>query len=108
MMINKDEHFLPNATMERENRQYEGEDDDSLEHGVNVIEFPSDTAVQLAVSKLARLDDDPLTAYITTHDFHDFLLAMQHWLSKSYFIGDSSAIVCTEHFQSAKLFRPLF
>lgn len=96
--------FLVNATSARhENPDYE----DDLEHGINSYEFPSDTAMEAAQSKVRRLESNPLTAYVTTNDFHDFLLAVQHWVRAGYYVGDSSAIVCTPNLQSAKLFRPL-
>lgn len=99
------EHDLPNAITERfQNPGYE----DDYEHGVDCFEPPSDTAMQVASSKLAQLDDDAMTIYIVTNDFHDFLLQMQHWCSRGLYVGNSSAITCTEKFQSAKLFRPLF
>lgn len=97
-----EQHFLPNATTAR----FE-DPEDSFDHGIDCYEFPSDTVLHAAQSKVRQLESNPLTAYILTNDFHDFLLAMQHWVSKGFYVGDSSAIVCRQDLQSAKLFRPL-
>lgn len=102
MSYSTEEHFLPNATSAR----LEDPEDD-FDHGIDCFEFPSDTVLDAAQSKVRQLESNPLTAYILTNDFHDFLLAMQHWVNKRYYVGDSSAIVCGHDLQSAKLFRPL-
>lgn len=82
-------------------------DDFEIDHGVDGYEFPSDTALQVAKSRLNQLESEPLTAYILTHSQHDFMLALEHWFSKNYFIGDTSAVVCREDLQSAQLFKKL-
>lgn len=80
---------------------------DDFEHGIDTYEHPSPTALQVARSRLHQLEAEPLTAYILTHDMHDFMAEMQHWISKDYFVGDESALVCREDLQSAKLFKRL-
>ena len=99
------EKYLPNATTERlENPGYE----DDYQHGVDCAEFEADSALKLANSKVIQLNAYPLTAYVLTHDLQTFMVELAHWLSKGYFIGDSSALACREDLQSAQLFKPLF
>jgi len=102
MNYSTEEHFLPNATSARLE-----DPEDNFDHGIDCFEFPSDTALRGAQSRVRQLESNPLTAYVLTNDFHDFLLAMQHWIGKGFYVGDSSAIVCRPDLQSAKLFRPL-
>lgn len=85
----------------------EQDDQNDLDHGVDGYEYPSDTALQVARSRVNQLEAEPLTAYILTHSLHDFMLAMQHWMGRNYFVGDTSAIVCREDLQSAQLFKRL-
>ena len=98
------ERFLPNAADARFDDQDHA---DEVEHGVNAYEFPSDTLDELALRETRHLASTPLTAYILTHDFHSFLLALQHWYRKGYYCSDSSVVVCNQHLQSVQLFRPL-
>ena len=95
--------FLPNATTVRQDFI----DEDALDHGVDCYEFACDTALQVAQIKVRQLEDNPLTAYITTSDPVDFLVELQHWLGKGYYVGDSSSVVCREDSQVAKLFKTL-
>lgn len=82
-------------------------EEECFEHGINTYEFASDTALEAAQSRLRQLEAEPLTAYILTQNLHDFMLAMQHWIAKGYYVGDSSAIVCRADLQSAQLFKTL-
>ena len=95
--------FLPNATATRQ----ELNDEDALDHGVDCYEFARDGALHAAKLRVRQLEQNPLTAYITTNDPLDFLIELQHWLGKGFYVGDSSAIVCRPDLQSAKLFRTL-
>lgn len=99
------DQYLPNATNERlENPDYA----DDMRHGIDCYEFPSDSALQLAKSRVHQLEQEPLTAYILTHNLHDFMIEMQHWIRKGWFVGDSSALVCRDDLQSAQLYKTLF
>lgn len=80
---------------------------DRVQHGMGMCECPSETALHVARSRLHQLESEPLTAYILTHNLHDFMLAMEHWISKEYFVSDISAIVCREDLQSAQMFKKL-
>ena len=95
--------FLPNATTVRQDLI----DEDALDHGVDCYEFARDSALHAAKLRVRQLENNPLTAYITTNDPLDFLIELQHWLGKGFYVGDSSAVICRADLQSAKLFRTL-
>lgn len=77
------------------------------EHGVDTYEPPADTAYEKARSRLYVLDNAPNVAYIFTKSMHEFLLEVQHWVRKGYYVGDTSAMVCNEQIQSCQLFKTL-
>ena len=102
-MINSaTEKFLPSFSFARmEDPDFEGD------HGVDAYEHPSNTSLATARNKVRLLEESPLTAYVLTHSQQDFMLELQHWFSRGYYCGDSSALVCREDLQSAQLFKTL-
>lgn len=99
------EYFLPNAS---EARLFDPEHADDYEHSVNCCEFPATTLQERANRQKQYLDSQPMTAYIVTNDPQEFLIELQHWISDGYFVGDSSAKLCTPTMQVAHLYRPMF
>lgn len=98
MLLKPTETFQPAIDMD---------EDDCLEHGVSMYEFPSDSAIEVATRRLAGLVQTPLTVGVFTDNQHDFMLELQHRFAQGYYVAGSSPVSMSETKQVAILFKPL-